>query len=200
MGLFEKLKNTFFEEEYVEVDEPTKEIKVAKKVEDTKKEKKIEPIEEIKEEDKLKELIEEQIDERVKPVPKQEFYSDREIINKGNKLVSYDDDDFEPTKQIPVVINEKKEEKRIYGEIAPDMHINLDDMDKYKYPSHRAYGSTEENKFEPTPIISPIYGILDKNYRKEEVIDKRDKPSSYVSRKNVDLDSKTILVNVIKGM
>ena len=192
MGLLNKLKNTFFEEEYVEVDEPTQEIKVAKKVEveDIKKEKKFKPtIEEIEKEEK-EELEEEPIAEKVVEEPKQEFFSDREIINKGSSLVSYDDEDFEPTIKMPIVTNnEKKEPKRIYGEVAPDMHINLDDMDKYKYPSHKAYGATEENKFEPTPIISPIYGILDKNYRKEEVIDKRDKPSSYVSRKNVDLDS-----------
>ena len=30
---------------------------------------------------------------------------------------------------------------------------------------------------------------MDKNYRKEEVVDKKDRPSSYVSRKNADLDS-----------
>ena len=45
-----------------------------------------------------------------------------------------------------------------------------------------------EISIKPTPIISPIYGILDKNYKKEEVVDKKDKPSSYVSRKNIDLD------------
>lgn len=31
---------------------------------------------------------------------------------------------------------------------------------------------TEKPKFKPTPVISPVYGVLDKNYKKEEVIEK----------------------------
>jgi len=32
-------------------------------------------------------------------------------------------------------------------------------------------------KFKPSPIISPIYGILDKNYKKEEIVTRKDKTS-----------------------
>lgn len=31
----------------------------------------------------------------------------------------------------------------------------------------------EERKFKPSPIISPVYGILDKNYRKEDITPKK---------------------------
>jgi len=187
MGLLEKLKNTFFEEEYVEVDEPVKPEKVARKVEvkETKKEKR-NKVKEAKEE---LEEIEESLAEEEKVEPKQESYSDRDLVNRNNKLSMFDDDDFEETKEMPKVVK-PKEEKRIYGESADKIYesINLDDMDKYNHISHTAYGATA-SKFQPTPIISPIYGVLDKNYRKEEVVDKKDKPSSYVSRKNADLDS-----------
>lgn len=47
--------------------------------------------------------------------------------------------------------------------------------DKYK-------GKEEEKKvFRPTPIISPVYGVLDKNYRKDDIAPKKAKPvvSSY---------------------
>lgn len=177
MGLFEKLKNTFFEEEYVEVEEPVKPEQVAKKVE-IKKEKKLKPVEEI-----------EEVSQKVEPEVKQESYFENDLVNKNNKLAFFDDDDFEPAKPAHKVV-EPKEEKRIYGESASTIYdsLKLDDMDKYNSTSHKAYGATEV-KFQPTPIISPIYGVLDKNYRKEEVIDKKDKPSSYVSRKNADLDS-----------
>ncbi len=177
MGLFEKLKNTFFEEEYVEVQEPVKPEQVAKKVE-IKKEKKVKPIEEI-----------EEVDEVTPTEVKNESYFENDLVNKNNKLAFFDDDDFEPAKPVHKVV-EPKEEKRIYGESASALHdsLKLDDLDVYKSGSHKAYGATEV-KFQPTPIISPIYGVLDKNYRKEEVIDKKDKPSSYVSRKNADLDS-----------
>ena len=177
MGLLEKLKNTFFEEEYVEVEESVKPEQVAKKVE-IKSEKKAKPIEEIEEEEEL-----------VEPEVKSESYFENDLANKNSKLSFFDDDDFEPTRQTHK-IEKPKEEKKIYGESASAVYdsIKMDDMDKYNSIGHKAYGATEV-KFQPTPIISPIYGILDKNYRKEEVVDKKDKPSSYVSRKNADLDS-----------
>jgi len=185
MGLLEKLKNTFFEEEYVEVEEPKKEEKVARKVEvkDIKKEKKVKPIEE-SEELEPEEILTEDIEES-----KKESYSDRDLVNRNSKISYFDDDDFEPTIKMSTVL-EPKEEKRIYGESANVVYnsINLNDMSRHNEVNHSAYGVTEA-KFQPTPIISPIYGILDKNYRKEEVVDKKDKPSSYVSRKNADLDS-----------
>ena len=182
MGLLEKLKNTFFEEEYVEVEEKEekpKEKKVAKKIEEPKIEKEVKPV-----------IIEEEIEdeEEIEEIEEPSTYSDRDFVNKGSKLTYFDDEDFEATTNIPVV--KKEEPKRVYGEDSATLYnsIKLDDLNKYSNTSHRAYGAVE-NKFQPTPIISPIYGVLDKNYRKEEVIDRKDKPSSYVSRKNVDLDS-----------
>ena len=35
--------------------------------------------------------------------------------------------------------------------------------------------STEKKIFKPTPIISPVYGVLDKNYHKEEITSKSTK-------------------------
>ena len=35
------------------------------------------------------------------------------------------------------------------------------------------YHKKEEKTFHPTPIISPIYGILNKNYEKDDVTEKR---------------------------
>ena len=60
------------------------------------------------------------------------------------------------------------------------------DVPRYDYPKK------EEPKkvggFTPSPIISPIYGILDKNYKKEEVKENKEiRITSRVSR--MDLDS-----------
>jgi hypothetical protein len=55
------------------------------------------------------------------------------------------------------------------------------------------YGSMskkeEKTIFKPSPIISPVYGVLDKNYKKEDVVSKKDTPftSSY-ERRNVSVD------------
>ena len=197
MGLLSKLKDTFFEEEYVEVEDEKEEEKVAKKVEPKKivEEKKEEPKIEEEKFEELDELDEEPVVFKQTSIEEEEIldeepesYSDRDLVNKNSKLTYFDDEDFEPTKPISVV--KKEEPKRIYGEDSSKLYssINLDDLDKYNMPNHKAYGAPI-NQFEPTPIISPIYGILDKNYRKEEVVDKKDRPSSYVSRKDIDLDS-----------
>ena len=43
------------------------------------------------------------------------------------------------------------------------------DNDRYKINSTPA-----KKSFTPSPIISPVYGILDKNYTKEDIVDKKD--------------------------
>lgn len=62
----------------------------------------------------------------------------------------------------------------------------------YNVPVHK-YGTYEKKEekqyFKPSPIISPIYGILDKNYKKEDVVSKKEiRITSNYSRTNVDVD------------
>ena len=45
---------------------------------------------------------------------------------------------------------------------------NAIDPDRYKIKE-----STTRKPFTPSPVISPVYGILDKNYRKDEIVDKK---------------------------
>lgn len=173
MKLLEKLKNTFFEEEYIEVEEPVKKEVVAKKVE---------PKEVKREEKKVVPEVEEIIEE-VKEEKKIENYSDRELLNKNNKVAYFEDDDFVSS---DLVENKKQESKKIYGGNVDKIY---DSSDFVTTSNNKPYSAPLKEAFKPTPIISPIYGVLDKNYKKEEVIDKKDKPSSYVSRRNADLDS-----------
>ena len=198
MKLLEKLKNTFFEEEYVEVEEPKEEKEKKIKKEETKEEKKEEVAKKVetKEEKKKPEpiKIEEDFDdddeeEIVTPKTEEDSftYSDRELLNRDDKIEYFDDEDFEEDDyEEPVSKNiEPVEPKKIYGGSVNSVY---DSIINSEADEHRPYGESA-GRFHPTPIISPIYGVLDKNYRKEEVIDKKDRPSSYVSRKDVDLDS-----------
>ena len=64
--------------------------------------------------------------------------------------------------------------------------------ESYKMPTYE-YGSYEKKEdkkvFKPSPIISPIYGILDKNYKKEDVVQKKEvRLTSSYSRSNVSVD------------
>lgn len=45
---------------------------------------------------------------------------------------------------------------------------------------------TKPPKFKPTPIISPVYGILDKNYHKEDIVSKSDREYKSVDGLSVD--------------
>ncbi len=183
MKLLEKLKNTFFEEEYIEVDESeVQKQEVAKKVEPRvkKEEITIAPVIEKEEVDSFQ-IPEENIEEK-----KIENYSDSELSKKENKLPYFEEEDF-----IEVDLNSTKNEnpKKLYGESADKLYSSIHRDDT---KPNKPYSAPLKEAFKPTPIISPIYGILDKNYRKEEVVDKKDKiagVSSYVSRKNADLDS-----------
>jgi len=175
MKLLEKLKNTFFEEEEIVIEEPVKKPEtVARKIEpiNSKPEKEVEDI--------LKETEEELLEEA-----KVEYYSDNELIKKDNKVQYFDEDDFLEN-DFEDKIEVKEEPKKLYGESIDKLYSSINYSTTTK---NKPYGAPLKEAFKPTPVISPIYGILDKNYKKEEVIDRKDKPSSYVSRKNVDLDS-----------
>lgn len=95
------------------------------------------------------------------PIEKEEvnddFTNNFSFKTETNKPVFFDDNDFKDLNiddKIEIKKEEVKEpEKEIYGS-------------KISAPKQ-----VEEKKiFKPTPIISPVYGILDKNYHKEDIV------------------------------
>ncbi len=120
-----------------------------------------------KETKREKQIIEEVDDNPIKEIkiPKDDF-SDRENYKSESTFtfpIDFDDE-------------EVKEEKPIFNEYKP---IVKDEYKPVKKVEKRDYsdflGRKEEKKhFKPTPIISPVYGILDQNYKKEDVIVKKD--------------------------
>ena len=68
---------------------------------------------------------------------------------------------------------------------------NLYNMDNRDIRVHE-YGSInkKESTFKPSPIISPIYGILDKNYKKEDIVSRSNGERSGASfeRRSVTVD------------
>lgn len=66
-------------------------------------------------------------------------------------------------------------------------------VDNTTFKAAKDYGSYEKKDektyFKPSPIISPIYGILDKNYKKEDVVSKKEiRITTNYSRTNVNVD------------
>ena len=201
MGLMDKLKNIFFEEDDDDDDDiedtrplktTKKEEKIAKKVEVKKEEEK----EEIKKEEKPEEIKVEKKEEKVEP-PK---------TTKLNTELIFDDDDFIfDTKPIEIVKEEPKKEikkretpviskkveipvskpKEVKVEVKKEVVESVKPKESYIYTKKV---ETKTRTFTPSPIISPIYGILDKNYKKEEVKENTEiRLSSRPSR--VDFDS-----------
>lgn len=93
-----------------------------------------------------------------------EFKLDEE---KFSKPIFFDDNDFEDLnltqkKQVNT-INTYEENNDIYG-------------------IKKEIKKEEKKVFKPTPIISPVYGVLDKNYHKEDIVSK---PSSIQTNQNM---------------
>lgn len=186
MGFLNKLKNVFFEEEEIEVEEkPKKEKPIAKKVEIPKREKR--QVEEIS----IPEEIEEEIEAG-------ESYKPRENNFKFPVLLEDDLIEEEIKEEVkPKRREAKREEKRViekYSVEKEDRDLPYDNS--YTRDLNSADYSLKDTKmetkgFKPSPIISPIYGVLDKNYKKEEIRDKKEAHTTSFSFANdkLDLDS-----------
>ena len=180
MGLVSKLKNILFEEEEVEI--PVIE----------KKEKVVAPTQEVKEEKMVMEQpqnyqqgynnfyqdLEPAINQERKLEEKnkyQEEYSEREVFktDKTFNFPAFDEEEFEssiPKRNTNVLEYErKKQEKR----------------NEYRRPERKEEIKEVKTKFKPSPIISPVYGILDKNYTPDDITSRTDT----INAKTLDVDS-----------
>lgn len=145
MGLLDKVKGILFDEEEVEMPVIKKEPQIKNVMKEEKIEKEENPIKEIK-------------------VPKDDF-SDKDNY-KSESTFTFpidfeDDDDREPIKPV-------EEPRPKYEE--PKKHRQSEPRNYSDFLNKRE----EKKKFKPTPIISPVYGVLDQNYKKEDVIVKKD--------------------------
>lgn len=169
MKFLEKVKNMFTEEVEEEI-KPRDEVKIEQIVPEPKKEiKALEDFNHIKETEIKK--------EEKKPI----FFTDDDFNDIDNYLQK-----DEQTKKVeenlttiePKVKEEENIEKGIYSNAYTPTKSANDYLAKYKEtePKEPYQGNTNSEKktpkFKPTPIISPVYGILDKNYHKEDIIDK----------------------------
>jgi len=190
MKLIEKLKNVFFEEVPEDEDEEELPQTFAKKIEPKKT---VEPpkIHEVrKEEPETEEVsVNVPIEEEKEEEPKEE----------STFPMMFDDDDFLEDKKITEKYNDyelpntyrnlekENKEKELYQGKRELSYIESVRKPSYSYT--KSYYEEKETKgFRPSPIISPVYGVLDKNYRKEEVVTKKEVKLSS-DKSNFDLDT-----------
>lgn len=99
--------------------------------------------------------------------PEEPLKSDDLGVKKEEKFVFpvyFDDKDFDDIT--------KKEETKPQRVEPPKRETRVDTHnDSYKESYNKKADTKEVKKtFKPTPIISPVYGILDKNYYKEDIV------------------------------
>ena len=173
MGLLDKLKNLFTDEEEI-IETQEIEIEEEPKVEETPKL----PTfmrEKIEKEEKKINILEEKAAE-------EEILSDRNLVKPDHSFkftLAFDDKDFEvPSYNSQNVIQKVKEQEKEKKKSVSELYAKKEEKKK------------EKHVFKATPIISPVYGILDKNYKKEEL--KAKKESDYELKrpsKKVDFES-----------
>lgn len=198
MKLIDKLKNVFFEEVPDDEDEEELPQTFAKKIEVPKKH--VEPVKISREEYKpIVTLEEEKEIELEKESALKEDFEDTPEPTKKEELsfpMMFDDDDFlEDKKQKEMddslsrtsLHSEEKNEHELYQGKKELSYIESVRKPNYSY-TKSYYEEKETKEFKPSPIISPVYGILDKNYRKEEVVTKKETRVSS-NNKRFDLDS-----------
>ena len=171
MGLLSKVKGMFIYEDEDEKDEIKKEIIQVK----------------IPTPERVKDDIEEDNNdlemEKTKEIPIEKEKQSIEV-KKSNDIGRFDPNYFDDNDFNTV------EEKKVEPEIVKQ---------EYKYtrtettikPTGTAYSGRKENQkssFTPTPIISPVYGVLDKNYKKEEITSKKRPTKIYSQFDKIDVD------------
>lgn len=187
MGLVSKLKNILFEEEEVEI--PVIE----------KKEKKPEVVREYKELPKKEEVKvtnyqnydniapaiheEKRMEEKARVNSNNNVVSEREIFKseKTFNFPAFDEEEFDsfvPKKRATNVLEHERKKQEKKQEVKTDYRRDYKRVDDAK-------DTKEVKKFRPSPIISPVYGILDKNYTPDEITTRVDTTPT----RSLDVDS-----------
>lgn len=199
MGLLNKLKNVLFEEEEIEI--PETETKVSsEKVQPTK----------VKESPRKKEPVKMTFDaDDDDIISDRELFKAEPTFN----FPIFDEQEFDSVKKeeqvipptyerekTPEVKTRSKNNVNLDVEVQPRTRSNT--VNEYNTPREtrkprevREIRETREThvtreprentnrKFKPSPVISPVYGVLDKNYKKEDIVVRSEE------KKVIDVDS-----------
>ncbi len=156
MGFVDKLKNLFTEEEEEMEETPVK-----------------------------KEVIHVDIPAPVKPKEEEKEVAVEKEEEKFKFPVYFDDKDFDELKSEPKE-EPKVEPKREIRETRSTTRSKEPYSGRKPYQGATVKSSVDlpvkrKKTFSPSPIISPVYGVLDKNYHKEDITDKNEEPTPIIS-------------------
>jgi len=174
MKLMKRIKDILFDEEEVEI--PVIEEKTSSN----------KPVNIESTDDSIKEI----------KMPEEDF-SDKENFKSELTFpfpIEFDEDELAKTKPIETVrkqVEPERTRERDYNSYSR-YEIKREEPRKAEreIKDYSSYLRTKEEKkqFKPTPIISPVYGVLDQNYKKEDVVLKDDIKREPISTSNGRLD------------
>ena len=213
MGIIDKLKDILFDEETVEIpiisDEEYESLK-------PKKNKKVAKVEKLENDDDIKitkleslrkrsrkeeeKLVEPSIEDTLFDMPKLKEEAEEEVRTSSFTFPVFDDDELLENEQKRVKTPEVSLSKR-----TSRVDNDFDDFKKTNTVSEKSssyqrreserekiysHSSEVEHKkpFTLSPIISPVYGILNENYTKEDIISKQEKTFTRSSFDKPNLD------------
>lgn len=162
MGLLDKVKNLFTEEVEDDVIPVRQEVK------------KPEPVKEFKPAVTSKQLFDDDEDD-FEIAPKPKSIEKEEVKTREEKFIYFTDDDFKDL--------EKPKPK--VEEVKPKPVIKKEEKKSNLYNGSPVKPVETKKEFRPSPIISPVYGVLDKDYTKEE-IKAKSSPRIYKSTITID--------------
>ena len=169
MGLFNKIKDILFDEvddeetntnSKVKV-EPPKEEKIAEKIE-------IKPKEEPKPTPKV--VVEPKEEIEIEEPKKQDDYdvmNERDLFKTDNNFPFLDFDEVEFSNSVGT-----RQERSNNNVLEYEKKKKIEK--RYDFGRVETKEVVEKKKFKPSPIISPVYGILNEDYRIEDIKDKTD--------------------------
>ena len=208
MGLFDKLKDILFDEETVEIPVITKEdeeelalrkepVKLAKK-EEEKQEVRITKID-TSDEDYISEMPKLKEEKPASPVKTSNFSfplfddDDDDVMSMNEKPIEkvsesksriereLEEYDFKP-KRRSELLEEMSKNKKTELEKTRETFSNKE-KSRFSIDSN----NTTKKPFTLSPIISPVYGVLNEDYRKEDIVTKGER--KILSQEKLDLDT-----------
>jgi len=168
LGLLDKIKNALFEEEEIEI--PVVEEKI---------------VEQPRKVDSLEKRVIERKDELEEPVRVREIKIPKEEISPVKQEQPVRLERSEKTFEFPVFDEEEFQDSKAKGNKNILEYERRAKIEK-RLEFTKTESSLEEKKFRPSPIISPVYGVIEGEFRRDAVLPK---PAQKESLKNsVDVD------------
>mgnify|MGYP004638949925 CR=1 FL=1 len=172
MKIMKRIKDILFDEEEVEIPVIEKETKKPEKVIEITEQK----------EDSIKEI----------KMPREDF-SDKENLKSELTFpfpIEFDEEELEKTKPIENLPKRTETPRKRENNFHSYNHEPEPRKSSREIKDYSSYLRTKEEKkqFKPTPIISPVYGVLDQNYKKEDLVVKNEIKRKPINKEKLDLD------------